>query len=238
MASQKYRGIIVESKDSKEKDKIVSIYTLESGLIRTVFRGVRGEKAKMKASKEVFTFGDFFIENTKGNNVVSAVDVIEAFYPVRENLEKYYEACSVIDAAKKIITAQAEPALFIEIVKAMKFICYENLKKNYVLCKYLLNIFKGAGYPLNMSKCSSCGAEITGKKYFNYEIGETLCGNCRTYTSEELSPAVVNTLRIINNIDYEKLSTVHLSDDSIKGALQVLAKNFQFRFGKEIFVVF
>ena len=89
-----------------------------------------------------------------------------------------------------------------------------------------------------MSKCSSCGAEITGKKYFNYEIGEILCGNCRTYTSEELSPAVVNTLRIINNIDYEKLSTVHLSDDSIKGVLEVLAKNFQFRFGKEIFVVF
>lgn len=237
MASEKYRGLIVESKDLKDRDKLVSIYTLEKGLVRAIFRGVRGEKAKLKASKDIFTFGDFVIENTKGNNIVSQVDIIENFYPIRENLDKYYEACSIIDGAKKIMTEQNDPRLFLEIIKAMKYVCYENLKKNFILCKYLLNLFSGAGYPLNMTKCSSCGAEITGKKFFNYEIGEILCGNCRTYTSEELSPAVVNSLKIINNTEYDKLSTVKLSDENIKGVLELLIKNFQYRFGKEIFVV-
>ncbi len=237
MATEKYRGLIVESKDLKDRDKLVSIYTLEKGLVRAIFRGVRGEKAKLKASKDIFTFGDFFIENTKGNNIVSQVDIIENFYPIRENLDKYYEACSIIDGAKKIMTEQNDPRLFLEIIKAMKYVCYENLKKNFILCKYLLNLFSGAGYPLNMTKCSSCGAEITGKKFFNYEIGEILCGNCRTYTSEELSPAVVNSLKIINNTEYDKLSTVKLSDENIKGVLELLIKNFQYRFGKEIFVV-
>ncbi len=237
MATEKYRGLIVESKDLKDRDKLVSIYTLEKGLVRAIFRGVRGEKAKLKASKDIFTFGDFFIENTKGNNIVSQVDIIENFYPIRENLDKYYEACSIIDGAKKIMTEQNDPRLFLEIIKAMKYVCYENLKKNFILCKYLLNLFSGAGYPLNMTKCSSCGAEITGKKFFNYEIGEILCGNCRTYTSEELSPVVVNSLKIINNTEYDKLSTVKLSDENIKGVLELLIKNFQYRFGKEIFVV-
>lgn len=237
MATEKYRGLIVESKDLKDRDKLVSIYTLEKGLVRAIFRGVRGEKAKLKASKDIFTFGDFFIENTKGNNIVSQVDIIENFYPIRENLDKYYEACSIIDGAKKIMTEQNDPRLFLEIIKAMKYVCYENLKKNFILCKYLLNLFSGTGYPLNMTKCSSCGAEITGKKFFNYEIGEILCGNCRTYTSEELSPVVVNSLKIINNTEYDKLSTVKLSDENIKGVLELLIKNFQYRFGKEIFVV-
>ena len=154
MATEKYRGLIVESKDLKDRDKLVSIYTLEKGLDRAIFRGVRGEKAKLKASKDIFTFGDFFIENTKGNNIVSQVDIIENFYPIRENLDKYYEACSIIDGAKKIMTEQNDPRLFLEIIKAMKYVCYENLKKNFILCKYLLNLFSGAGYPLNMTKCS------------------------------------------------------------------------------------
>lgn len=237
MASEKYKGIIIESKDYKEKDKLATIYTLEKGLVRAVFRGARGEKAKMKAMKDVFTFGDFFIENTKGNNIVSQVDIIEGFYAIREDLDKYYEACSIVDVLKKVATEQSDPNLFIEVIKALKYLCFGQIKRNYVLCKYLLDIFNGAGYPMNFEKCSSCGSRITGKKFFNYDVGEILCGNCRTYTSEEIDQPVVTVLKILNNTDYEKLDTVKFGEDVQKSALKVLLKNFQFRFGKEIFAV-
>ena len=237
MASEKYKGIIIESKDYKEKDKLVSIYTLEKGLVRAVFRGVRGEKAKMRASKDVFTFGDFFIENTKGNNIVSQVDIIEGFYAIREDLDKYYEACSIVDVLKKVATEQPDPKLFIEVIKALKYLCFGQIKRNYVLCKYLLDIFSGAGYPMNFTRCSSCGAQITGKKFFNYDIGEILCGNCRTYTAEEIEQPVVSFLKILSGTDYDKLETVKFGDETIKSALKVLLKNFQYRFGKEIFAV-
>lgn len=237
MASEKYKGIIIESKDYKDKDKLVTIYTPEKGIVRAVFRGVRGEKAKMRALKDVFTFGDFFIENTKGNNIVSQVDIIEGFYEIRSDLDKYYEACSIVDVVKKIGTEQAEPKLFIEIIKALKFLCYSDIKQKYVLSKYLLNIFKDAGYPMNFNKCSSCGAEITGKKYLNFDVGEILCGNCRTYTSEEIPQPVVSALKILNNTDYEKLETVKFSEEIVKESLKLLLRNFQSRFGKEIFAV-
>ena len=237
MASVKYRGIIIESKDFKDKDKVVTIYTLENGIERVIFRGVRSEKAKMKASKDIFTFGDFFIENTKGNNIVTQVDVIEGFYKLRENLDKYYEACSIIDVLRKVATEQPDPRLFLEVIKALKFLCYSETKRNYILCKYLLNIFSGAGYPLNFNKCGSCGAEITGKKFFNYDVGEMLCGNCRSYTSEEIEPPVANALKIINNTDYEKLVSIKFAEEIESKALKVLLKNFQYRFGYEIFIV-
>lgn len=237
MASEKYKGIIIESKDYKEKDKLVSIYTPEKGLVKAVFRGVRGEKAKMRASKDVFTFGDFFIENTKGNNIVFQVDIIEGFYAIREDLDKYYEACSIVDVLKKVATEQPDPKLFIEVIKALKYLCFGQIKKNYVLCKYLLDIFSGAGYPMNFNKCSSCGSKITGKKFFNYDIGEILCGNCRTYMAEEIEQPVVTVLKILSSLDYDKLETVKFGEETLKTALKVLLKNFQYRFGKEIFAV-
>lgn len=237
MPSTKVKGIIIESKDSKDKDKLVTIYTLEQGKKRVIFKGVRGEKAKLKASKEIFTFGDFFIENTKGNNIVSQVDIIESFYGISQDLNKYYEACSIVDVVKKIGTAEGDPTLFIEIVKALKSVCYGGVKQNYTLCKFLLNVFAGAGYPINLNNCSSCKAKITGTKYINYDFGEVVCGNCRTMTSEKLEPVVASALNILSNTEYEKLNTLHLAENAEAETLKILLKNFEARFGYKIFAV-
>ena len=237
MASTKVKGIIIENKDLKEKDKSVVIYSLEQGKISAVFRGVRGEKAKMKASKEIFTFGDFFIENTKGNNIVSQVDIIETFYPLSQDLDKYYEACSIIDVVKKLGNEQSDPVFFVETIKALKAICYGNVKKDYVLLKYILKVFEGSGYPINFEKCSSCKSVITGKKYINFEFGEIVCSNCKNLTCEEISPAVYSALKILNNTEYDKLSTLKLSENSEKEGLKLLLKNFEYRFNINIFAV-
>ena len=237
MPSTKVKGIIIESKDTKDKDKTVTLYTLESGKLRAVFRGVRAEKAKLKTSKEIFTFGDFFIENTKGNNIISQVDVIESFYGISQDLDKYYEACSIVDVIKKTGTEASDPTLFLEAVKALKTICYDSAKMNYALCKFLINVFDNAGFPLNLDKCSSCKAKITGSRFINYDIGEILCGNCRTYTSEKLLPQVVSSLNILSNTPYEKLNTLHLAENAEDETLRVLLRNFEARFGSKIFAV-
>lgn len=235
MASTKVKGIIIESKDSKEKDKIVTIYTLELGKVRAIFRGVRGEKAKMKAAKELFTFGEFFIENTKGNNIISQVDIIETFHGLSSNLDKYYEACSIIDIIKKLGNEQSEPRLFIESVKALKTICFENLKPHYVLDKFLIDLFASTGYDINFDICSSCKSKITGKRYINYDFGEIVCGGCRTATAEEVPPVVISTLKILKGIDYDKLNTITLSPNAEIQSLVLLLKNFECRFGMRIF---
>ena len=233
----KVKGIIVGSKDFKDKDKVVSIYSLENGMLQAVFRGVRGEKAKMKASKNLFTFADFFVETTKGGNIITQVDVIETFYPLSQNLDKYYEACSIVDVVKKLGTEESDPAFFLEVIKALKTLCFDEVKKNYSLCKFLIDVFDGAGYVLDVEKCSSCGSKITGKKFINYDIGEIVCGNCRTYTSEELSGGVVSAIKILKNTEYEKLSTMNFSGNTQKDLLEVLIKNFEARFGCSMFVV-
>lgn len=235
MASTKVKAIVIESKDYKEKDKLVSLYSLEQGKVRAVFRGVRGEKAKMKAAKEIFSFGEFFIENTKGNNIVSQADIIESFHPLSQNLDKYYEACSIIDVIKKLGTEESDPALFVEVIKALKCLCYEDVKPHYVLNKFLLNVFSGAGYPINTEKCSSCKSVITGTKFFNYEYGEIVCGACRTYTCEPLSPVAASALKIMSATPYEKLPTLRLATGAERELLELLLKNFEARFNEKIF---
>lgn len=236
MATTKVKGIIIENKDYKEKDILATIYTVELGKVKALFKGVKGEKAKLKAHKNIFTFAEFVLENTKGNNIVSQVDLIEGFYNLSQELDKFYEACSIVDIVKKLGSEQSDPVFFLEFVKALKNLNYYEVSKNLTLIKFLLKVFEGAGYPINFLECSSCKAMITGRKFFNFEIGEIVCGNCKKNTSIEISPLVFSSLKIINQTPYEKLKSIKINNDGIMGALRLLSDNFEWRFGCKFFM--
>lgn len=232
----KVKAFVLEAKDSKEKDKLATLYSLENGKFFVNFRGVRGTKAKLKAAKEVFTFGEYIVEQTKAGNIVTEANIIDNFMPLRNDLDKFYEACSVFDIAKKLGSTNSDPALFIEILKAMKAICYDDACKYYVIIKFLLNIFENMGYKLNFDKCASCSASLTGKKYLNLDYGEIVCANCRQMTSIEIAPVTIGALKIIKQTPYEKLKTVKIGGGGEIKALNLLCENFEWRFGSKFFI--
>ena len=129
MSKTKVKALVLSEKDSKEKDKLVTLFSLEEGKLFVYFRGVKGDKAKLKAAKELFTFGEFVIEQGRSGNIVTEVEIIDSFLPLRKDLDKYYEACSILDIVSKLLR-EKDPAMFIQTLKALKAICYKNATKN------------------------------------------------------------------------------------------------------------
>ena len=101
MASTKVKAVVIGGVNVKEKDRLVSLYTLERGNMAISLRGVRGEKTKLKFAKELFCFADFLIEEGKVSRVVTAVDVIDDFRDIAKDIDKYFEACAIIDVVSK-----------------------------------------------------------------------------------------------------------------------------------------
>ena len=235
MSKAKVKALVLSEKDSKEKDKLVTLFSLEEGKLFVYFRGVKGDKAKLKAAKELFTFGEFVIEQGRSGNIVTEVEIIDSFLPLRKDLDKYYEACSILDIVSKLLR-EKDPAMFIQTLKALKAICYENSPKNYALTKFLLAIFEDAGYKLNFDTCASCKAKLTGKKYLNLDYGEVVCAGCRQMTSIEISPSALSTLKILRQTPYGNLKSVKLGGGGEVKALNLLSENFEWRFGCKFFL--
>ncbi len=231
MSSTKVKALVIGAKDFKEKDKLVDLFTLEEGKMTVSMKGVRGEKAKLKFAKEVFCFGEYVLENTKGMNVVSQVEIIDNFFGLTNDIDKFYEASSMIDIVRKTVTTQANPQLFIELLKALKTLCYDNVRNLYVLDKFLVNIFKAMGYSFLTNKCSSCGADLSEIRYFNLAVGEIVCPSCKNASCISISPAAFSALKILDQADYDKLASVKLSPSSEVEAYHLLEKNFEWRTG-------
>ena len=230
--STKVKGIVVSSKDFKDKDKLITLFTLEEGLITASMRSVRGEKAKLKFAKEIFCFGEYILENTRGMNIVTQVEIIDNFFGLTGDIEKYYESCALLDIVNKTAGAQADAKLFIALLKALKTLCYEKVQRFYVLNKFLIEIFTELGYSFITTKCSSCGAKLSGVKYLNLDIGELICPACRNNMCVQISETCYAGLKILDNTEFDKLQSIKLAVGSELECYKLLEKNFEWRFGK------
>lgn len=231
MASIKTKAIVLGGIDVKEKDRLVDLFTLEQGRKLVSMRGVRGEKAKLKMAKEPFCFGEFVLEEGKGC-VVTQVEIIDNFYDLTKDLDKYYEGCAILDLVKSVASA-SEPKLFIELLQALKTLCYENVKKYYVFDKFLLDLTEFLGFSFFQNKCGGCGATLN-IAYFDLDKGCFVCPSCKSESSIKLSNGAFKAVEILHNCGYEKLSTLQLSSGSEREALKLLALNLEWRVGVKI----
>lgn len=225
----KVKAIVLGGVNIKEKDKLIQLYTLENGKITASMKGVRGEKAKLKSAKEPFCFGEFIIEEGRGTNIITSVDIIDNFFEITKNIDKYYEGCAILDVVKKIAT-ESNPSLFVELIKALKTLCYDDVKKYYVIDKFMISLFSAMGYDFLTEKCSACRGKLSSK-YFNLDVGEIVCPSCKTSLSTPISNACYSAIRVLNNTDYEKLSTIKIGGNGEGQAYNLFCQNFEWRTG-------
>ena len=227
----KTKAIVLGGVDIKEKDRLIDLFTLEEGRITVSMKGVRGEKAKLKMAKEPFCFGEFVIEKGK-SAIVTQVEIIDSFYNLTKDLDKYYEGFAILDMVKQI-TDQKDPQIFIETLKALKALCYENIKKYYVFNKFLMKITEILGFSFVKDRCGCCDA-LLGIVYFDLNKGCFVCPNCKTENSFKVSKDAFKGLEILHNIDYDKLDSINLALGSEKEMLKLLAINLEWREGIKV----
>lgn len=231
--SIKVKAIVIGSYDYKEKDKRVTLFTLEKGKIYAILKSVKSKNAKLKFAKELFCFGDFFIETP--SMVVTGVDVENSFFEITQNIDKYFVACAILEILNTTLKEnEINSALFLETLKALGMVAYGDVNDKYVLIKFLLSIFSNMGYMFALSNCSVCGEKFSGKRYLNLDFGEVVCVGCKSANCIEISPRAGTALKLLNDTDYDKLSTLKLSKGSEDEVLNILNINFDRRFNKKL----
>ena len=218
MASLKVTGIVLGGKDVKEKDRLVSLFTPDRGILTAILKGVRGDKAKLKSAKEPFSFGEFIIEEGKVSSIITGFDMIDNFYSLSSDLSKYYEGCCLLDIVAQAIS-EPSPAIFLELIRALKVLCYDQVRPYYCVDKFLISVFEDAGYGFLSDKCASCG-KVLQERYFDVSVGDMVCRDCCRGKCVGIEEACMRALSVLSVTDYEKLSAIN-----IEGRGEVLAYN-------------
>lgn len=216
MEEVRVKGIVLSASDHKEKDKIITIFSVELGKINGILRGVKAPKAKMKYASQPFCFASFELVKQGEYFLVTQVDLIDSFYELTRDYEKFQKGSSMLKVCGKVLRKGiVNPKLFITLINSLKVLTYENLNEYLIVCKFILEFLKSIGYGLNFKKCIFCGKELEDLAYFNNRTGDVYCPECKNLEYIELDKDELVLVRQLDMIEFDEISLLDIKNENI-----------------------
>ena len=153
---EKQNGIVLNGINFSENDKLLNIFTLNQGVVCAKIKGVKKAGAKLKFAAEPFCFAEFVFSKTGDKRTVIGASLIDSFYPVRENIEKYFCANTVVEFIKRFYKDEmVDEKEFMLSVNALKEIAYTENHLS-ALVKFLVFALENHGFGLKLDGCFYC----------------------------------------------------------------------------------
>lgn len=197
---EKVNGLVIKSVEYGENDKILTIFTLEKGVISAKIKGVKKAGAKLKFASEPFCFAEYILVKRGAFYSVIGASLHDSFYPLRENIINYYAGAVILEFIKKFCPENVPFHNFIlDTVNALKNLAYEDKKSYSVLLKFILQGLNAIGYGVDFSACEKCGSQIEREVFFDFDNGHVLCRECIDEKSVQISPDTYFVLKCISD---------------------------------------
>ncbi len=196
---KKLNGLVLKAVSYGEKDKILTILTLEEGLVSAKIKGVKGAGAKLKFASEPFCFAEFLFAETGDKKTVTGASIYDGFYPLREDINKFYAGMTVLEFCLKFcLDLEPSPEIFEKATEALSALAYSDKQPSKILVEFLLSGLKYSGYYLNTQTCFYCECEIDGRVFFQSSSGGFLCLDCVGETGMEVSRFTYGVLKKVD----------------------------------------
>ncbi len=204
MGYVKVTGIVTRYVNYKDYDRIISIFTRESGRIDAKARGCRRPKSPLLPCAQPFVYGEFQLFAGKEHYTVDQCDIKESFYPLREDMDKLAAASAMVAVTQAVVQQdEANEPLFYTLYHALSFLCYGGGEPLDVAICFFVKLLREAGVCPSITACAACGADVRGAKniFFSARAGGALCGDC------------AGGARAVRHISLEAMRRMLLLDD-------------------------
>jgi len=173
-------GVVLKRVNVSDYDKILTVFTLNSGKISGSVRGSQSPKSKLSSGTHPFIYGEFTFQKSGRMSKITGIDIIRSHYKLRENLEPLALASYFLELINMVtVENQRNKPLFyllidyLEVVeKTTDLIMLERLKASFEL-KFLYCI----GLQPELDHCVQCGQSYDNPK-FSVKEGGVICEAC------------------------------------------------------------
>lgn len=173
------RALVLRRSDYRDYDRMVTLFSPELGRIDAVVYGCKRSKSPLINATEPFCSGEYTIRVTKGRESVTACEITESFYPLREDYDKLIHAAYYLHLAG-LVTLPGQPgeALFLLLMRALAILCYGATEPSTVTLAFELHFLSLNGQAPRMHECVRCGRALEGSAVMDVAMGGAACLSC------------------------------------------------------------
>ncbi|MBR5914664.1 MAG: DNA repair protein RecO [Selenomonadaceae bacterium] len=231
----KIEGIILNTVDFGDANRVVTIYSKEFGKIEVNAYGCR--RARSPLSGVIQMFNQICAEIKKSSQVDSIRDAdILKFYPnLTADIERLSYAAIFFEIVNKMTLPKiVDIGIYNLLVNALPVINKKNPQIAALIA--IAQFMEFTGFQLNFKKCVRCGKIIEGDASLSLTEGGTICKNCshgavKGYSYPENLRTTFETLL---NFNWKSENQINFSLRQVYAAQKILFQYVQNILGQEL----
>jgi DNA repair protein RecO (recombination protein O) len=230
-------AIVLRQRKLGERDKIITLFSAEFGKLEAVAKGVRRVTSRLAGSVEPLGHAFFMIARGRSLDVVTQVQPIETFQPLRCDLDRLSRAIYAAELVDRSTEERADNfALYKLLLQTLRRLSSE-AALDLTLRHFEISLLDQLGYRPALDHCVSCSTVVDGEgTRFAPALGGAICSSCRPPDTPVfgLSNEALSALRVLQGGDLHELHSLAV-DASLAGEIErVLRQAIHYAFERDV----
>lgn len=210
MGLYKVEGVVLRRRSLGEADRLVTILSRDRGKLTVVARGARRPRSRLGGRLEPATRFRALVAEGRSLDIISQVEVLDAFAALRADLDRLGAAAIILEYADQALAerhAQAEVYTLLVEALALLRMGARDLAPLWFVARLLVL----TGHRPAVDRCAVCGKPLRGERWWSAALGGGLDAACRRRDPRAvpLSPAAVALLRFLLDARYPAVRRAH-----------------------------
>jgi DNA repair protein RecO (recombination protein O) len=174
------QAVVLRHADWGEADRLITLYSRDQGKLRAIVKGARKPTSRKAGHLEPFTQVKLQLARGRDLFIVSQADTMEAYLPLREDLELTGYASYVVELLDRFIYEEeaANPTLFRLLIDTLKRLA-SRVDSWLVVRYYEMRLLDFLGFRPQLFECANCGREVQPEdQFFSFSAGGVICPRC------------------------------------------------------------
>ncbi|MCI6505000.1 MAG: DNA repair protein RecO, partial [Ruminococcus sp.] len=174
-------GLILREQNIGERDKLVTVLTVDKGIIKGFAKGAKNIKSQNCAGTQLFTYSRLCLIESKGRDtyVISEAKSKEQFFGLRKDIANMCLAQYFSELLTNILVDGEKNKEVLSLTLNSLYLLSEN-KKPPTLIKscFEMRLLSICGYMPDLTMCSICGEYDRETFFFLPQTGSLICSHC------------------------------------------------------------
>lgn len=213
-------AVVIKEQTIGESDRLVTLLTRNSGVIRAFARKAKSLKDSKSASTGLLAYSDFSIYKGKDKYIVDSAELKDIFFNLRSDIVALSLAQYFCELAFMLVPEETDSEEYLRIVlNSLHFLSQG--KKHPLLLKAVteLRMLAISGYMPDLIACKGCSCYENEAMYFVPSVAAIYCEDCFDLASAsliKLSMGALTAMRHICYVDFNKLYSFSLPENALK----------------------
>jgi DNA repair protein RecO (recombination protein O) len=204
MPNYRTQAINLKSYNLGESDKIIVMYSRDSGILRCIAKGVKRSTSKLGGRMQMLVANDLLLADGKNLDIICQAQIIDSFSSIKNNMTRlaYAFYCAELINNFGLENDTNSKVIYDNLFETLKNISIFSSEEEIIWCvlRFKLKLAQSLGYEVEINNCVKCSAKYQNYKNFHFfcaELGGILCSECgaKTLKTFEIDKRHINLFR-------------------------------------------